>query len=88
MYVTEYPHIEVNISCTRGFVKDVLVTECADKGRRCYLYTHILLFLLPTILDNALSTLNKIVPSDKSCRSVKFYSRAPSAQELMAFLQE
>ena len=33
------PHIEVNISCTRGFVKDVIV-----RGRRCSdisLYPHI-----------------------------------------------
>ena len=57
------------------------------EGVRLSLYTHILILLLPTILDNVLSTLNKIVPSDKSCRSVKFNSRTPSAQELMALLQ-
>ena len=65
-----YPHIEVNISCTRGFVKDVIV-----RGRCLVisLYPHINI-VLPTILDSVLSTLNKIAPSDKSCRSVKFNS--------------
>ena len=35
------------------------------EGVRLSLYTHILILLLPTILDNVLITLNRIVPSDK-----------------------
>ena len=60
-----------------------------EEGVRLSLYTRILILLqLPTILDSVLSTLNKIVPIAKSCRSVKFNSWAPSAQELMELLQE
>ena len=36
------------LACTRGFVKDVLVTECVDKGRRCsliFLYSHIVILI-------------------------------------------
>lgn len=38
-----YPHIEVVIACTRGFVEDVIVTEYVER-RRCSvisLYAHI-----------------------------------------------
>ena len=41
--ISLYPHIEVVITCTRGFVKDVIFTECGDR-RRCSvvsLYPHI-----------------------------------------------
>ena len=62
----------------------LILTVWTGEGVQFSLYTHILKLLLPTIRDNVLSTLNKIVPSDKSCRSVKFNSRAPTAQELMA----
>jgi len=43
-----------------------------EEGVRLSVYIHILILLLPTISDNVLSTLNKIVPSDKSCPSVTF----------------
>ena len=39
-----YPHIAVVIACTRAFVKDIIVTECVDRGRRCSvicLYPHV-----------------------------------------------
>ena len=39
-----YQHIEVVIACTKAFVKDIIVTECVDRGRRCLvlsLYPHI-----------------------------------------------
>ena len=47
-----------------------------DEGVWLSVYTHILILLLPTFLAcrHVLSTLNKIVPSDRSCLSVKFNS--------------
>ena len=85
-----YTHILKLLLLVLGVLLKMLLLQnvWTGEGVRLSLYAHILILLLPTILDNVLSTLNKIVPSDKSCQSVKFNSPAPSAQELMASLQE
>ena len=67
-----YPHIEVVISCTRALLKMLLNVWIGEEERSVISLYRILILLLPTILD--FSTLNKIVPSDKSCLSVKFNS--------------
>lgn len=72
-----YPHIGVVIACTRGFVIKMLLLQnvwMGEEGVRLSVYTHILVLLLPKILDNVFSTLNKILPNDKSSLFVRFNS--------------
>lgn len=71
-FLSLYPHIEVVISCTRALLKMLLNVWIGEEERSVISLYRILILLLPTILD--FSTLNKIVPSDKSCLSVKFNS--------------
>lgn len=54
------------------------------EGVRLSLYTHndILILLVSSILDNVFITLNRIVPSDKSCQSLKCNSQAPLLKNL------
>ena len=72
-----YTHILKLLFLVLGVLLKMLLSQnvwMGEEGVRLSVYTHILILLLPTFLDNVLSTLNKIVPSDKSCLSVKFNS--------------
>ena len=72
-----YTHILKLLLLVLGLLLKMLLLQnvwIGEEGVRLSVYTRILILLLPSIINNVLSALYKIVPSDKSCLSVKFNS--------------